>query len=214
MKTIIVKIGGSLLHKTTIIDSLSEVLTSLNARIALVPGGGVFANKVRELFVRDEVSSVEAHYMAIKAMEVYGILLASRIKNSRLCSSLEQVRSVMDEGKIAIILPYKIVSKIGALPALWKITSDSIAVFLAALLRADFAILLKSVDGVFIEGKIIRELKAGRIRSLKGYADDYILELVRKYKVKVAIVNGLKPEILKLIVREDHCPYPYTVITA
>jgi len=214
MKTIIVKIGGSLLHKTTIIDTLSEVLTSLNARIALIPGGGVFANKVRELFVRHEISSVEAHYMAIKAMEVYSILLASRIKNSRLCSSLEQARSAMDEGKIAIILPYKIISKTRVLPALWKITSDSIAVFLATLLKADFAILLKSVDGVFIDGKIVRELKAGRIRSLKGYADDYILELIRKYKVKVAIINGLKPEILRLIVQGEHCPYPYTVITA
>lgn len=214
MKTIVVKVGGSLLRKTKIVDSLSEVITSLNAKITLVPGGGVFVDKVRELFIRHEISSTEAHYMAIKAMEVYGILLANRIKNSRLCSSLEQVRSAMNEGKIAVILPYRVISKIGALPTLWKITSDSIAVFLAILLKADLAILLKSIDGVFIGGKIVRELKASEIHSLKGYADDYILELIRRYKAKVAIVNGLKPEILRLIVQEEHCPYPHTVITA
>jgi len=214
MRTLVVKIGGSLLRSQTIMCTIANILARLKPRKVVVPGGGIFADVVRKLFVEHKITSEEAHYMAIKAMEINSVMLSYRLRNSKLCSTIEEIVSTLSEGKIAIVLPYGIVRKVGILPESWSITSDSIAVLIGILLGADLIVLLKSVDGVYINGEVAKELKANTISTLKGYADDYVLELIRKFKVKVAIVNGLKPEILEYVVSGEKCPQPYTLITA
>lgn len=214
MKTLVVKVGGSLLRSPVIISNIANILARLKPGKVIVPGGGIFADVVRKLFVEHKITSEEAHYMAIKAMEIHSVMLSYRLRTSKLCSTLEEIVSTLSEGKIAIVLPYEIIRKVNILPESWSITSDSIAVLIGILLGADLVVLLKNVDGVYVNGKVVKELKAGSVSTLKGYADDYVLELIRRFKVKVAIVNGLKPEILKYLVSGRECPQPYTLITA
>lgn len=69
-RPLIIKIGGSLMdHAAGIIRTIRES----ERNILIIPGGGIFADAVRQ----KEISDTAAHFMAIAAMDQYGWLLSS-----------------------------------------------------------------------------------------------------------------------------------------
>ena len=73
----VIKVGGSL-GRGTCLPELGARLDELGRRYRLlvVPGGGVFADAVREQDKKFGLRSGTAHWMAILAMDQYGHLLA------------------------------------------------------------------------------------------------------------------------------------------
>jgi len=67
---LIVKVGGSLYNQ---IPDLIPVIKASNRPLFLIPGGGPFADLVR----RVQVDNDTAHWMAVSAMEQYGLFIAS-----------------------------------------------------------------------------------------------------------------------------------------
>ena len=49
MKTLVVKIGGSLLRSPVIISNIANILAGLKPGKVIVPGGGIFADVVLSL---------------------------------------------------------------------------------------------------------------------------------------------------------------------
>ena len=82
---------------------LSEV--SKEHKLVLVPGGGEFADAVREADRRFKLSAQASHRMAILGMDQYGFLLSDLIKDSCLVSQLANVQKVLDMNKLPIFLP-------------------------------------------------------------------------------------------------------------
>ena len=78
---IVVKIGGGLLAHPAHLDA---ALTAIGAagrdrRLLIVPGGGPFAEAVREIDRRLGLSDDAAHWMAVLAMDQYAHLVAARL---------------------------------------------------------------------------------------------------------------------------------------
>ncbi|NIR60629.1 MAG: hypothetical protein GWO02_14520, partial [Gammaproteobacteria bacterium] len=72
----VVKVGGSLARCASLGRWIDVLATEGAGRVVLVPGGGVFADAVREAQARWGFNDVTAHRMAVLAMEQTGLMLA------------------------------------------------------------------------------------------------------------------------------------------
>jgi aspartokinase-like uncharacterized kinase len=134
----VVKVGGGIGD-----DALPGVCTALAGRpsVLVVPGGGRFADAVRDADRRFGLKDETTHRMAILGMEQFGHLLADLIPGAELCTDLDDIA-----GRPGVLLPAGL--PLGDLPASWDVTSDSIAAWVARRTGAERLILVKAVAAV------------------------------------------------------------------
>src|SRR5262245_31944665 len=84
--TIVVKLGGSLVGPRHLADWVGA-LASGGGRSVIVPGGGPFADAVRQAQAKIGFSDAAAHHLALLAMEQFGWALASFSSNFRVADS-------------------------------------------------------------------------------------------------------------------------------
>jgi hypothetical protein len=184
---VVVKIGGSL------IDYLDPVLDALHRQrlpVLIVPGGGKFADQVRET----GVSGDAAHWMAIAAMEQMGWYIASK--------GVRPVTSLQVPSQREVLLPYTLLRNNDPLPHSWDVTSDTISAWIASRLSLPL-ILLKSVDGIrsggILQEKVTKDLPTEDV-------DPCFIRYVLDYKVKTMVINGQAPGRLELLLGGGRVP--------
>jgi aspartokinase-like uncharacterized kinase len=141
----IIKIGGGL---TWVPGALDRVCSAVEraARawpVVVVPGGGPFADSVREFDRRVGVSADAGHWMAILAMDQYAHVLASRIAKAVLVEEPGCIRQALGAGSAVVLAPSRWMRSADVLPHAWEVTSDSIAAFVAGALDARRLVLIK-----------------------------------------------------------------------
>src|SRR5262245_40517652 len=104
----VVKLGGSFAFS----PHLSEWLDAIAAgagHVVLVPGGGPFADTVREAQPRMGFDDWAAHHMALLAMEQYAFALLSLDARPeprfRLGSSLSEIRGILINRNVPVWAP-------------------------------------------------------------------------------------------------------------
>jgi aspartokinase-like uncharacterized kinase len=140
----IVKIGGSLLGSPELVKWLEILVKFSDGKIIIVPGGGLFANSVREAQKVSNVSDAVAHQLALLAMDQYGIMLAGM--NSALVTASSELE-IAERGwqhRGIVWLPSKMALADSSIPNNWHVTSDSLSAWLANKLGAEQLILVKS----------------------------------------------------------------------
>lgn len=142
----VVKLGGSLLGAEELTRWLDILARYSNGNIIIVPGGGVFADAVREAQRLAHLDDQSAHKMAVKAMDQYGELLASLNPTIAVANSELEIAERGFQHRAIIWLPSKMVCADEAIPAHWQVTSDSLAAWLAAKLNVEHLVLVKSID--------------------------------------------------------------------
>jgi len=172
---LIVKVGGSLYNQ---IPDLAPILIASDRPLFIIPGGGPFADLVRQVRVNNDA----AHWMAIAAMEQYGWFISSFgiVTTDRIAVPLTTT----------VLLPYQCLRFTDILPHTWDVTSDTIAAWVADALHLDL-LLLKSIDGIFING-ILQEQVTGPVES--DLVDPCFIPFVIKNTVKTTIINGSQPD--------------------
>ena len=142
----IVKIGGSLLESGKLLDCLN-CLIPFRGKIIIVSGGGEFANFIRREQRQRGFSDSTAHQLALLAMEQMAHLMAE-IGGSyfSLFSTLDQAKLLTEKQQIPIWLPSMMAGASHELAASWRVTSDSLAAWLATVAAAKKLFLIKSVD--------------------------------------------------------------------
>jgi aspartokinase-like uncharacterized kinase len=193
-RPIVVKIGGGLLRADGL-DGLrracaetAEIATS--RPVLVVPGGGPFADAVRA--IDDEVGLADdvAHGLALRAMDQLGMLLAP------LLPGAEQLTDLVAPRSLALLQAAPAFAGRSDVPESWAVTSDSLAVFAAAAIGADEAVLLKPVDGVLApwpsDGGPLPRLTTGELRALQARGggrgvDAYLAEAVSRAGVAVVV---------------------------
>jgi len=158
----------------------------------VVPGGGPMADLTREIFEEHHLSQEAAHWMAILAMEQYAYLLADGT-GARLTDEIKRC-----EG-LRVLLPYKpLLSGDAGLEHSWEYTSDSVAALVARRLDAPF-IKATDVDGVFIDGRIQRQISAALLKNRQSCIDSGALHLLEGRSCWV--LNGSSPDEFVLSIR-------------
>lgn len=195
---VVLKIGGSLVKHPEELKKLCKEIDKLRIydQIIIVPGGDGFADLVRNYYRVFNLSEDSAHWMAILAMDQYGFLLSNLIPNSRLVNDLNSIEEILILRFIPIVLSYKILHEHDALPHSWSVTSDSISLYMARLMNADKLILLKDVDGAYIDGALAREITLEWLANNESCIDQYFPILADEHYIETFVLNGLYPKRL------------------
>ena len=142
MRAAVVKLGGSTAdHKA--MDVWTAALAVARLPLVVVPGGGAFADQVRDEQRRLGFSDAAAHAMAILAMDQFGHVILDRHERFSAARSPEEIDQALADGKIPVWLPSAMAVPAPEIPASWGITSDSLAAWLAGKLGAEALLLVK-----------------------------------------------------------------------
>lgn len=139
----VVKIGGSLARSPELpvwLDQLAEA----DGRAVVVPGGGPFADQVRDLQGHWRFDDRAAHHMAVLAMDQFGRMLAAMNRRCVAAASRRAIREAGRKGGLPVWLPTRMTLGRPDIDESWDVTADSLAAWLAAELGADMLYLVKS----------------------------------------------------------------------
>ena len=207
----VVKVGGGLGRGAgeDALRALCRILGELGERHALlvVPGGGRFADAVREADRRFGVRATTSHRMAILGMEQFGWLLSDLIPGSERCADLSQAGGLAD-GRTTVLLPARLA--LDALPASWQVTSDSIAAWVAGQVGADRLVLVKEVDGLFADwpprGEPLPRLTVAELAALRpGGVDAYLPTALANASFETWVIGGRDPRRLTELLDRGTC---------
>ena len=140
----IIKLGGSLLGSPELVNWLAQLVKFGDGKVVIVPGGGLFADAVRDAQLRSKVSDAVAHELALIAMDQFGILLAGMNPALTTASSELEIAERGWQHRGIVWLPSKMVLADDTIPKNWQVTSDSLSAWLANKLGAEQLILVKS----------------------------------------------------------------------
>jgi aspartokinase-like uncharacterized kinase len=197
----VVKVGGGLAREAgdDALRTLCRAIGEAGARhpLLVVPGGGAFADAVREHDRRFGLQPPTSHRMAILAMEQFGWLLSDLIPGGVPYTDV----AAGARGRIPILLPAALLAS-DPLPASWEVTSDSIAAWVAGAAKAGRLVLVKPVEGLYrdwpADSKPIARLSVDELTELceAGQAagvDRHLPEALRGACVETWVIDGRKP---------------------
>ncbi|MFX0140640.1 MAG: hypothetical protein ACFFDN_43780, partial [Candidatus Hodarchaeota archaeon] len=171
IKVAIFKIGGKILDNSKHLINTIAQLTQLYEdktiqKVILIPGGGILANFVRNLYLEFKIDDDLAHWIAIYSMNFNGLELQRKFPHLEIIEDFEFLKN--EKRIFSIFLPYKILRLIDPLPHSWEVTSDSITLYFAYKLGVNDCFLIKDVDGVLDKNNtVIKDLTTKDFIKLK-----------------------------------------------
>ena len=201
----VIKIGGSLAENPPLLKELCNRLSSFSKKhnLVIVPGGGKFADVVRDYDQEYALSAVAAHEMAILGMDQFGLMLSEIIPKSRTTYSIEEAERFSKSRQLTVFLPARIMFRKKPLEPSWDVTSDSIAAYIAGQLKAKNLILVTDVDGVFTadpkknsKAEFISSISTSRLLAFgqRTSVDKFLPKLLLETHTSCTVVNGAYPE--------------------
>jgi 5-(aminomethyl)-3-furanmethanol phosphate kinase len=138
----VVKLGGS--HALSpLLPGWLDAIGRTTERVVVVPGGGPFADAVRMAQPAMDFDDDAAHDMAMMAMAQYGRALTSLADGFVYADTLDALHDALAHGDIPVWSPWPMLRAHPDIPRSWDVTSDSLAVWLAATLGAQRVVLIK-----------------------------------------------------------------------
>ena len=212
-KIIIAKIGGKIFENhENLENTLSQFKNLLFEKkqidkVILIPGGGSYANFIRNLDAKLKISDDLSHWMAIFAMNWNGIAISQKYPDLKCINYINELKESKE--LISIFLPFDFLYQTDELPHSWDITSDSITLYIASQLGLKECYLIKDVDGIISsKNKLLRELTTHDYKNLINRndlaiiksnqeklkhsqpIDSYIIQLIIQYGIHCIILNG------------------------
>ena len=184
---VVLKIGGSLLESGRLPVILS-IIAGAAVPVAIVPGGGPFADAVRDQHVKLGFGMGTAHRMAMLAMQQMAEIIAEHDPCFQIAETLDAIDDFVEAGDIPIWAPWRLISQDDEVPADWTVTSDALSARLAEMLDGAPLVLLKSVDvaaGVDAEAL-----------SREGVVDPHFPVIVKRAKLRWRVLGPSEDETL------------------
>ena len=140
-----IKLGGGMLAYANSFEAALAAIAdvSRHRRVLIVPGGGPFADIVREMDRRLGLSDDAAHWMAVLAMDQYAHLIAGKLEDAVLVDDVEGIGLALANGRIPVLISTPWLRRADPLPHSWAVTGDSIAAWVAGQLGARNLVLVK-----------------------------------------------------------------------
>jgi len=140
----VVKLGGSLLGSPELPRWLDTLVKISDGKVLIVPGGGLFADAVREAQQRANVSDAVAHCLALLAMDQFGLLLAGMNPGLVTASTELEIAERGWQHRGIVWLPSHMVMADENIPKNWQVTSDSLSAWIANKIGSEHLVLVKS----------------------------------------------------------------------
>jgi probable H4MPT-linked C1 transfer pathway protein len=141
----VVKVGGGLLDHGDVLDKVLAVLADIAREepLLIIPGGGPFADAVRDQDARLALTDDASHWMAVLGMDQYAHLIVSRMPRAVLVGDATEMSSALASQRIPVLASYAWLRRVDPLPHSWAVTSDSIAAWIARTIGAGRLVLIK-----------------------------------------------------------------------
>lgn len=151
----VIKLGGSVTHYESLMQWLKLVVRWGDGKVIIVPGGGVYADAVREFqhmragLSEGHVDDSQAHALAIYAMDQMARSLVAMMPELTLVRNPFEIAERGWQHRGLVWLPSEMAlgqafATEYPLPHSWDITSDSLAAWLALQLDACQLLMIKS----------------------------------------------------------------------
>lgn len=205
--TWVIKIGGSLLGSSALSKWLQTIVDYGRGNVIIVPGGGVFADAVREAQIRSGVDDVAAHQLALHAMDQYGRLMAAMNKQLVTVNTPSAIAATAERQRAMVWLPSQMLLADNTLANHWQNTSDSLSVWLAKYLKAAHLVIVKSaslekyqsqshvmvealMNDALVDSEMARSLTDQAFKAWLVHKHDHTV-FARGFEVAVVEQNGL-----------------------
>lgn len=147
---VVVKVGGSLFDMPNLGIVLDRWLRKhCDPHVLLVPGGGPSADIVREWDRCHGLGEERSHWLALRSLTLNAHFLADILPSSRFVADWRQCDAIWHAGHRPVLDAYAFAmgdeGQPGCLPHRWDVTSDSVALRVAVVMKARQLVLLKSV---------------------------------------------------------------------
>lgn len=210
-----VKFGGSLLADGRACRALVEALAeaaSAGLRLLVVPGGGPTDNTI-EALDRTYTFHPDTHHRACaRAQDQTGLMLCDPSLSAALapCETLEEVRHALDAGRVAVLIPSRLIFLLDPFERSWEITSDAMAAYFAWLVGCPQVLVLTDVDGVYAEGRVgdpdrlVERLTAVELAQMGHTSVDACTGgFLHEHGLTAWVLNGQHPERLGAALRGE-----------
>ena len=200
----VVKLGGSLADHPALEQWLAAAQEGAG-RVVLVPGGGPFADTVRQTQARWRFSEDAAHRMALRAMAQFGLFLCDRQPALAGAETVADIERLRRQRRVPVWLPGAAMDGAAAIPASWDVTADSLAAWLSQRLDAQRLLLVKAVAPA--TGELDRLQRDGLVdAALNGYLAD------AHYQTRVCAVTQVAA--FRAALRGEESAGPGSVVTS
>jgi 5-(aminomethyl)-3-furanmethanol phosphate kinase len=177
----VVKLGGSVIRSGALIPWLDAIAATARP-LVIVPGGGALADEVRACQSQLGFGDRAAHRMALLAMDQLAWAVAGLRPGFAVGATEAELRAVLDRAQVAVWAPYALVAERSDLEASWRLTSDSLALWLAARLGVARCYLIKSV------ARTAQSASAGQL-ARDGVVDAAFPEMLRESGVSAILLG-------------------------
>lgn len=177
----VVKIGGSMSRDPLLQTWLRELNELGGGRVVIVPGGGGFADQVREHQAIWRFDDLAAHNMAVLAMAQHALMMQGLCRRLVVAATESQIRHALHEGRTAVWAPFGLMRQEADTLTSWDVTSDSLAAWLANRLNAERLMVVKSCEVDFA-------CDVAQYAE-KGVVDKRFSEVIREASYPVDILN-------------------------
>jgi aspartokinase-like uncharacterized kinase len=140
---LVLKLGGSLLESGRL-TAVLDIVAKRKRPVIVVPGGGRFADQVRDAQAANGFDDASAHRLALFAMHQMANVIASRSRHFAPAATKEEIGMAGVNGLVPVWLPSTMAGADRAISKSWDMTSDSLAAWLAGEVGAKDVALVKS----------------------------------------------------------------------
>jgi 5-(aminomethyl)-3-furanmethanol phosphate kinase len=156
----VIKLGGSVV-RTGDLSAWLDAISAAPRPIVVVPGGGALADEVRACQARLGFAEKVGHEMALLAMNQLALAVAGLRQGFAVGTTEAELRAAFERGDVAVWAPYGLIAGRADVEPSWRVTSDSLALWLAARIGAPRCFLIKSVKREAIAANAAELSRAG-----------------------------------------------------
>jgi aspartokinase-like uncharacterized kinase len=181
---LVIKLGGSLLGdpEDGRLRRWCDWLAGAGAgRSIVVAGGGPFADAVRASQKHWRFPDDIAHRMALRAMDQYALMLGESRPGLVATDEIARMTDLCVAGRTPVWMPARELDTRLDLPRDWRVTSDSLAAWLAHQLGLPRVLLVKSCD---IPEAPLAEL------ARRGIVDTWLPAFAAEHGIEVCLIQA------------------------
>lgn len=190
----VIKLGGSLINSGLLKEWLNLIASQGQGSVVIVPGGGPFANQVRLIQQQWRFDDVNAHHMAVLAMQQMALVYQGLNPEMVLADSPEAIKLILKQRQVAIWFPEIGLLNDAGIAASWEVTSDSLSAWLAGKISASNLTLVKSI-GIPENFTIPELIEQGVVdKAFNLYAKDLTgqINIVNRSEIKMFLLDSKK----------------------